>query len=182
MIYAVIGLIIVGIIVLAVVLIRKGSDSKPDITEPDITAEYFRKYNWVEQEGSYLVLESPTEFKFYRSKDELDDYYYTGTYEFYSGSKAIDEIIDYVEKNLSDYALTRKEIKKIMARNKEYNVSNFVFFVLNNEAQIVNGENKIKEAVKTPYYGFYLKEGSEEALDIANMHTALYILFTPVDK
>lgn len=37
-------------------------------------------------------------------------------------------------------------------------------------------------AVKTPYYGFYLKEGSEEALDIANMHTALYILFTPVDK
>ena len=166
-------LLIVGLVAIGVILSKTGA-----VPEADITSEYFKSYNWLEAEGSYLVLESSTRFKYYRNKDEQDDYYYTGTYEFYSGPEAIAYVVD----DLSEYGVTRDEIDGIIDRNEEYNTSNFVCLVLHNEEQIVDGEDIMEKDVTTPYYGFYLKDGSQEALDIANMNAASYYYFTPEKK
>ena len=173
LIFGSIFLLLVGIVALGVILSKTGA-----VPEADITADYFQKYNWLENDGSYLVLESSTRFKYYRNKDEQDDYYYTGTYEFYSGPEAISYVVD----DLSEYGVTRDEIDGIIDRNEEYNTSNFVCLVIHNEEQIVDGEDIMENDVMTPYYGFYLKEGSNEALDIANMNAASYYYFTPEKK
>jgi hypothetical protein len=164
-------LLVVAGVLFGLALAKVGSGGKPEIT-----AEYFKNHEWYEENsGSYLVLESSKRFKYYRSKDELDDYYYSGTYEFYSGQEAI----DYVVNDLSQYGVTRDEIDDLIERNEKYRVSNFVCMVIHNEEQIVDGEDIMEEDVMTPYYGFYLKDGSNEGLDIANMNVGGYYYFTP---
>ena len=79
------------------------------VEEPKITSEEFASHNWLERSSdSYLVPESNGDFKYYKSKDDLDDYYYTGTYEFYCGEDAVNYVVD----ELSDYkyGLTRDDI------------------------------------------------------------------------
>lgn len=170
--------IIVGVIVLFLVVcfvagILSGVN---EASSSDISKSKFCDNKWVEQnDGSYLVPKSDNTFKYYKDKNDLTDYYYTGHYELHVG----EEGIDYVVNDLSEYGVTRDEIQGLIDRNTQYKKGNFVCLVLDNEECIIGGENTAEKTVTTPYYGFYVKDGSEEGFDIANMNTATYYLFTP---
>ena len=147
-----------------------------EASSSDISKSKFCDNKWVEQnDGSYLVPKSDNTFKYYKDKNDLTDYYYTGHYELHVG----EEGIDYVVNDLSEYGVTRDEIQGLIDRNTQYKKGNFVCLVLDNEECIIGGENTAEKTVTTPYYGFYVKDDSEEGFDIANMNTATYYLFTP---
>ena len=48
--------------------------------------------NWVFQDNSILMFSDNDTFTYYQSRDNLEDNYYTGTYEFYTGQAAYDYI------------------------------------------------------------------------------------------
>ena len=132
------------------------------------------EYIWqASGDSSLIVCKKDGSFKYYQSADELNDNYYEGTYEFYMGEDAV----TYITTDLSAYGVTRKELEGVFDRNEQYSESNFVIFVLNNEACIVDGENIVDSPYQTPYFGFYLEEDGVPYLDIANMNTGNYNLF-----
>ncbi|MBO4473548.1 MAG: hypothetical protein J5750_01405 [Clostridiales bacterium] len=148
---------------------------------PEKIEEYIKENNWIEiEEGSYLQFKSSKNFKYYRQYDELDDYYYSGTYELYVG----DEAMDYIEDELSEYGVTREEVEGIADREELYEMDNLVVLVLHNEKQIIDGENILDKDVDTPYFGFFVtdKKGKEHALDIVNANQYTYCLFVPEDE
>ena len=73
--------------------------------------------------------------------------------------------------------MSEEELEGVFDRNEQYEESNFVIFVLNNEACIVDGENIVDSPYKTPYFGFYLEDDGVPYLDIANMNSGNYHLF-----
>ena len=164
------GFVLLFAIIFSVIMTgRKGNTT--------IDKAYLRSHNWREtNSNSYIVFESDT-FTYYKDKGVYDNYYYKGHYEFYSGKAAV----DYVVNDLSEYGVTRDEIQGLFDRNAKYDESNFVCLVLQNEECIIDGQNTTTDYTKAPYYGFYLKNNSVEALDIANMNTATYYWFVPDD-
>ena len=122
---------------------------------------------------SLLELKNDGSFKFYKSKSDLTDNYYEGTYELYCG----DEAIEYIDTKLSQYALTRKEQEDLMARNQQYSEDNYYCLVLVNEKCMVGGKNTLSSEIITPYYGFYIKN----KLGLVNMRTATIFEFVRED-
>lgn len=132
------------------------------------------EYIWqASGDSSLIVCKKDGSFKYYQSADELNDNYYEGTYEFHIGKDAV----SYITTELSAYGVTEEELEGVFDRNEQYSESNFVIFVLNNEACIVDGENIVDSPYQTPYFGFYLEEDGVPYLDIANMNTGNYNLF-----
>lgn len=132
------------------------------------------EYRWqATGDGSLIVCESDGSFKYYQSAEDLTNNYFEGTYEFYMGKKAV----TYITTELSDYGVTKEELEEVFDRNEEYDESNFVVFVLNNEACMIDGENVVESPYRTPYYGFYLESDGVPYLDIANMNSGNYQLF-----
>lgn len=147
------------------------------VEEPKITSEEFASHDWLERSSdSYLVPESNGDFKYYKSKDCLDDYYYTGTYEFYCGEEAM----DYVCNDLKDYGITRYDIDEMIDghRDEGNRENRFVCLVLHNESCIIEGEEVFTDTVTTPYYGFYREDPYDEGLEVVNMNegTSYYFL------
>ncbi len=145
------------------------------------TINIFAEENWLEtNSNSYIVTESGNKFKYYKDKGVYDDNYYEGHYKFYMGEDAY----RYVTEDLSSYGVTKNELDGLFARNDDYDKSNFVCLVLENEKCIMDGEDIYagRSAVVTPYYGFFLRNGNDAALDVANMNKAEYYYFIPEDK
>ena len=146
---------------------------------PEKIEEYIKENNWIEvEEDSYLVFKSEKSFRYYRQFDELDDYYYSGTYELYVGEEAM----DYLENELSEYGVTEEEVQGLADREKYYEMDKLVVLVLHNEKQIVDGENIMEKSVDTPYFGFFVTDKNEHALDIVNANSYGYCLFVPEDE
>ena len=146
---------------------------------PEKVEAYIKENNWIEiEEDSYLEFKSEKSFRYYRQYDELDDYYYSGNYELYVGEEAM----DYLEDELSEYGVTEEEVRDLADREKYYEMDNLVVLVLHNEKQIVDGENIMDKSVDTPYFGFFVMDKNEHALDIVNANTYGYCLFVPEDE
>ena len=153
---------------------KQEQESKKQEKEAAYEASIISDYEWqASGDGSLIVCNEDGTFKYYRSAEDLTDSYYEGTYEFYIGEDAV----TYVTKTLSDYGITEDELEDLFDRNEEYDESNFVCLVLNNEKCIIGGENQIESPYKTPYYGFCLEDDEKLCLDIANMNTANYALY-----
>lgn len=135
--------------------------------------------NWVlERQGSYLVFESNSRFRYYETYGDDDSSYYEGTYEIYVGRDAI----EYVSEDLEEYGVTEEEIEELLAADKDYCEENFVCIVLNNESCMVDGVNTLDEEVVAPYIGNYLIDGDESGLDLTNMNQATHVFFVPEDQ
>ena len=153
---------------------KQEQESKTQKNEAAYEASIISDYEWqASGDGSLLVFETDGAFKYYRSAEDLTDGYYEGTYEFYIGEEAV----TYVTETLSDYSVTEDELEGVFDRNDEYDESNFLCLVLNNEKCIVGGKNQIESPYKTPYYGFCLEDDEKLCLDIANMNTGNYALY-----
>ena len=127
--------------------------------------------SWVASDGSEMVFKQD-DFKWYQHKDEYDDNYYSGTYEFYFGEKAV----DYITTELKQYGVTKSELEDLFERNEEYSENNFVVFDLKYDAIVVGGETSIPDQTLVPWYGFILEDGTY--LDVANMNTGTYYKFS----
>lgn len=149
---------------------QEAQENKKEEQETSIITEY----QWqATGDGSLIVCESDGSFKFYQSAEDFTDNYFEGNYEFYMGKKAV----TYITTELSEYGVTKEELKGVFDRTEEYDESNFVVFVLNNEACIVDGKNVVESPYRTPYYGFCLESEGVPYLDIANMNSGNYQLF-----
>lgn len=128
---------------------------------------------WVSKDdGSYMVFTNETEYAWYQSKEETDDNYFMGTYQFYSGDAAL----RYITVDLVDYSITEEEMQKIFDENEAYNLENFVCMTMDNESFMLNGEEQLDENSSVSYFGFMLEDNTY--LDIANMNTGAYYGFT----
>ncbi len=171
--------LVVGIILTAVLLMVVGTVAYMLINKKAKKAknnEIFTAQGWTEIHGdSYLVPEEDGTFRYYKYKDNLDDYYYEGHYDFYMG----DDAYKYVTEDLSQYGVNKSELDTMFAMNEEYDKSNLVCFVLHNEKCIMDGVDTLEgqDAVDTPYYGCLLDDGEEKALDVANMNAIKYYYF-----
>lgn len=170
--------LIAGIIITAALLIILGGVAivlKNRGGSAGIDASKFYGQKWVEtHEDSYLVPKADGTYRYYRSKDELNDYYYEGHYEFYMG----DDAYKYVTEDLSKYGVTKEEIDNIIAMNDEYTKDNLICFVLHNEKKIIDGVDTMEGGtVDTPYYGCLITEDGKQVLDVANMNAAEYYWF-----
>ena len=149
---------------------QESREDKEEEQETSIITEY----QWQSSnDSSLIVCETDGNFKFYQSAEDLTNNYFEGTYEFYMGKKAV----TYITSELSEYAVTKDELEDVFDRNEEYDESNFVVFVLNNEACIIDGKNIVESPYRTPYYGFCLESEGVPYLDIANMNSGNYQLF-----
>lgn len=128
--------------------------------------------SWLsEDDDSQIVFNTDNSFSWYQSKEEEDDNYYAGSYDFYIGEEAMDYITD----TLSEYAVKEEELQGVFDRNEEYELDNFVCFTMNNETFILYGDEQLSEPIDSHYFGFLLDDGS--ILDIANMDTGSYVWF-----
>lgn len=149
-------------------------DSKEQEKDSAKKTSIITEYNWqASGDSSLIVCKTDGSFRYYRSAEDMTNYYYEGTYEFYMGEEAV----TYITTELSAYSVTREELEGVFDRNEEYDESNFVILVLNNEACIVDGENQVESPYQTPYFGFCLEEDGVPCLDIANMNTGNYSLY-----
>ena len=151
-------------------------DDDDDDEDLDIKSLIIEEGSWVEENsGSFLVLENKKEFKYYKDYGVMDDYYYEGTYKIYVGEDAV----DYVVNDLSEYYVEEDELEDLFDRNDKYSEDNFICLVLNNDCCIIDGEETEVDLDSTPYFGFYLDDGKEKVLDIANMNSGNYYWFIP---
>jgi hypothetical protein len=139
--------------------------SIPDGYSLDVT-------EWVTTgDGSYLVFEDDSHFKYYQSQDE-DANYYEGTYEVYFKEDAF----DYITEDLKDYYFEEDELNDLMDRADGYDIKNLICFVLHNEACYVDGENTLDKPTDTPYMGFVIEnEDGDIVLDVSNMNSGTYV-------
>ena len=124
-------------------------------------------------DSSLIVCKANGSFKYYQSAEDLTDNYFEGTYGFYMGKEAV----TYITTELSKYAVTKAELEALFERGEEYDESNFVVLVLNNEACMMDGVNQVETPYQTPYYGFYFESNGVPRLDIVNMNSANSYVF-----
>lgn len=135
--------------------------------------------SWVEDhDHSYLVFGRGNTFKYYASADNLDDYYYEGTYELYFGQEAIEELLGESE----DSGIDAEDYYDMLEEYDEYTYANMVLLIVENETCIIDGENTLDQVVETPYYGFYVIDDDDEATPfLVNMNTGTDYEFVPYD-
>lgn len=136
--------------------------------------------NWIEEnDGSYLVFEGGDSFRYYADANDLDDRYYEGTYEIYTGFDAFDALVN----DYSEYGITTDELMNLVLDHSSEGVSysNIVLLVLDNETCIEDGANTLEDEVITPYYGFLIENDGNTELYIINMNTATEYNFNPED-
>lgn len=178
------NLLLVGV-ALGIMLLGGCGDSTSEIEMEATTEEIvvdtaigiITDNNWRGEGGSYLVCEEDGTYNYYKTSEDLTNNYYEGTYEFYMGEEAV----TYVTEDLSQYSVTRQELEELFMRNEDYDASNFVCLVLNHNTRIMDGENTLEEPTTAPHYGFLLENEGTLYLDVANMNTGNYYLFTGTD-
>ena len=141
---------------------------KAENNEPDVLT----KTSWISyDDGSYWVFNEDHSFFWYQEKGITDDNYYGGTYKLYRGEKAM----DFIEKKLSSYGVTKSELMEVINRSDEYTVEDFICIYTKNTTFMLEGKEQISKPNMIPYMGFLLED--ETILDIANMKTASYYGF-----
>ena len=96
----------------------------------------------------------------------------SGEYEVYRGEEAI----EYITEELSEYGVTKSELKSLFNRSDLYDESTFVVFDIRYDKFVVSGEQRDIERPLVPWFGFVLED--DTYLDVANMNTSTYYKFT----
>ena len=126
----------------------------------------FIGYKWIGNDNSALYLNEDKTFTWYVDDADKQDNYLQGTYEIYSGNKAL----EYVRNNLSMYGITEGSEKERIAQydmkfdNKA--LKHYYILVLNKGKSVIKGEASF-EVLIVPYLGFYNSE--EKYFDCIDM-------------
>ena len=158
------GLIGVICVVAAIMLAPRKASQSPDLLAGT---------SWISgNDNSQWVFGTDKTFHWYQTEGEIDDNYFTGTYEFHVGQDAI----NYLTTEFSDYGITERKIRQAISSNSEYTLDNFVCFSCVNQSFMLRGKEQLSEDTISSYLGFFLQDGTY--LDIANMTTGTYYGFT----
>lgn len=126
---------------------------------------------WIAGDGSEVVF-TDERIDWYQNPDDHSDNYYSGEYEVYRGEEAI----EYITEELSEYGVTKSELKSLFNRSDLYDESTFVVFDIRYDKFVVSGEQRDIERPLVPWFGFVLED--DTYLDVANMNTSTYYKFT----
>ncbi|MDL2212023.1 hypothetical protein LJB88_04015 [Erysipelotrichaceae bacterium OttesenSCG-928-M19] len=151
------------LLLVMVLLISSCSKGKVENSNDFLTNSVWEFSN----DQSQIHFNEDDKFIYYRDADDTTNYYYTGTYELYRGKEAT----SYITENLKDYGITKSELARIFLQEGD-SEDGIVCLVLNNEEQIIDNENMIKETFITPYFGYYFNNSTEEFIGLINMNTA----------
>lgn len=142
---------------------------RPVPPSPDLLAGT----SWLSgDDNSQWVFHTDQTFAWYQRKGQTDDNYFAGTYEFHSGQDAV----YYLTHSLSDYGLTKRDVKRVIAQNPAYALDNFVCFSCLNQSFMLCKQEQLTEDVRSAYIGFLLRDGMY--MDITNMTTGTGYGFT----
>ena len=83
--------------------------------------------------------------------------------------------MDFIEKELSSYNVTKSELMDVINRSDIYTVEDFICIYTKNTTFMLEGKEQVSKPNIIPYMGFMLED--ETVLDIANMKTASYYGF-----
>lgn len=132
-------------------------------------------YSWKGSDNSVLYLNKDKSYTWYQDDTTHNDNFYIGTYEFYTGTDAI----DYITNNLKEYGITEEEQRRLF-QNGQYNLSDYYVIILNCTKMIVNGTEQSPQTSIIPYYGFY--DATMKRLGLVNMNTGNKAEFTIQEK
>lgn len=149
-------------------------DDDDDNDDSSDYVEFIESKNWIETHAdSYIVFERKNNFKYYETYADTTNNYFSGKYELYTGSKAIEVITEDYE----EAGLTKDEIEDLLD-SWDVDQKYFVCLVFNNDGCWVDGENTNDENWTTVYVGV-LQEKPDVELYLLNVSSATEYLFVP---
>lgn len=120
-------------------------------------------YSYIEKsDNSLLELNSNGSFKYYKNKDVLNDYYYEGIYEVYTGTK--------LKNWLYNGDTLNETYKKTFDNLTEDQWNQMYMLALNNSKQIIDGQNALEKPNTAYYVGTY--DDSSKTLSVVNISSA----------
>ena len=155
------------------------TNTKPEKETKNINVENTK---YTASDNSYLVLGKSGEkdgWKWYQSESNLEDNYYAGKYQFFSGNAAK----TFITKEITCYGITEEELERVTGGNYDNLV---VFFVEYSEIK-VEGESKMEQfnnsidkvhPKSVSYYGQTDEDGN---LNLVNMMSANQVTFTKIE-
>ena len=111
--------------------------------------------------GIRMELEDDGNFKFFRSKDDTEDNYYSGTFVVRSGQEAI----DFLEET---YQLP-EESQRTAMQSFSVDEKNYYALTLTNKECIEGGVNTLAQDNDVTYYGYY--DADYEYLNLYSLKT-----------
>lgn len=152
---------------------RDAAQNSPSESGVDGIPHVIAGTSWLPaDDNSRMVFNEDGRFAWYQSKNDTEDNYFMGTYDFYVGQEALDYLTE-----LSEYAygVTEEDIQKYYLDSGLVIRDDFVCFSVDNQSFLLNGKEQLSEKTKTAYYGFFNVNGT--FLNIYNMATGtLYML------
>ena len=130
--------------------------------------------SFVMKDGSYIVFNKDKTFIWYKTKDDLEDNYYEGTYTVYRGENAI----KHISEDLSVYAVTEQEQRDLLERNPDIKIDMYYNLNIVNK-KLVMDKKEEKLDYERHYYGYSNEEYNYFTL--LSMDTANYAYLT-LDK
>ena len=132
-------------------------------------------YSWVGNDNSVLYLHKNKGYVWYQDDTTQTDNFYTGTYDFYTGTEAI----NYIANTLKQYNITAEEQNNLI-QNSGYKLNDYYVIILNCNQAIINGVEQPNANSTVYYYGFY--DETRKYLDLVNINTSNQGKFTQRDK
>jgi len=128
-------------------------------------------YSWVGNDKSVIYLNKNKKYSWYQDDKNQTDNFYNGTYEYYTGTDAI----NYISTYLREYGVTEEEQKNLIERG-EYQLKNYYLLILTCDKVVINGVEERPQNSIVYYYGFYNEK--YKRLELVNMDTANKGVFT----
>ena len=120
-------------------------DDDDDNDDSSDYVEFIESKNWIETHAdSYIVFERKNNFKYYETYADTTNNYFSGKYELYTGSKAIEVITEDYE----EAGLTKDEIEDLLSINGVH-----ITGVLGDQPAALLGQNAINKGDSKTTYG-----------------------------
>ena len=115
--------------------------------------EIISETEWVEKtSGSRLIFGADNKFNYYNDYYDLNNNYYSGTYEIYFGYEGI----NLIEEKYSQYGYTSDDICDMIETERGVSgVKDFVVLIFHNDGCWIDGVNTIDLKWDTVYMGYY---------------------------
>lgn len=181
-IYIVIAIaIIAATIVLISVINDNNNDETNEINSNDneqiekTSTNLVASTTWIARDKSELVF-TDYRLNWYKESNVHDDNYQSGNYNFYIGEEAI----KFITTDLVDYGITEEELEELFTRATNYEKDNFIVIDILFDEYVINNHDTQISNPHTPWYGFIVNDEikNETYLDVTNMNTKSYYLFT----
>lgn len=132
--------------------------------EYDTKSFDIKGYSWIGDDKSILYLNKDNTYHWYQSDNNHEDNFYSGIYEVYTGTTAI----DYIAEELEQYGITKEEQYQLF-QNQDHQLKDYYLIILENTKTIINKEEQPNTNNTIYYYGLF--NDKTKYLDLVNIAT-----------